>query len=280
MRQDGDGLISKFYKSISIAPSGCWIWIGRRYRVGYGQFNWSDQRWDYAHRFAYQTFNGSLVDGLEIDHMCNNKSCVNPNHLEQVTHAENMRRAYAYKAATSDRCRRGKHKLPPYVRGESRKCSMCRKESDVARRLGKSRSLAASDVIPSAAPACNTSLKVVRPMSFVLREKANMNTIAGDYDILLSEPSEFDLLDAVRALKKPLRLSKHADRVIQLLVFDDLSLDSAARSARLSRNSIRRIMSKTTSALARFIGDGGSLTASLIRFRMNGSHVPTKGLTP
>ena len=76
-----------------IAESGtCWVWLGERTREGYGRFairsrNRSAHRWFYERRF------GSLPDGLELDHLCRNKSCVNPMHLEPVTHSENVRRA-------------------------------------------------------------------------------------------------------------------------------------------------------------------------------------------
>lgn len=49
----------------------------------------------YAHRYSYVKFRGAIPEGCEIDHLCRNKKCVNPKHLEAVTRSENMLRAYA-----------------------------------------------------------------------------------------------------------------------------------------------------------------------------------------
>lgn len=73
----------------------CWIWTGATDRNGYGLWTpprGSGVRMGMAHRFAYQSEVGPIPDGLELDHLCRTPSCVNPAHLEPVTHAENMRR--------------------------------------------------------------------------------------------------------------------------------------------------------------------------------------------
>jgi len=70
----------------------CWNWTGHIIRKGYGYFHF-DNKNGLAHRFAYKYWKGEIPKGLEIDHLCNNKKCVNPTHLEAVSHAENMRRA-------------------------------------------------------------------------------------------------------------------------------------------------------------------------------------------
>lgn len=82
-----------------------------------------------AHRFAYELHKGPIPKGLEIDHLCRNTLCVNPNHLEAVTHRENVRRGTSPTArnAMKSECKRG-HPLDEkntYLDGTGRKCKKC-----------------------------------------------------------------------------------------------------------------------------------------------------------
>ena len=70
----------------------CWIWRGTILKIGYGSCSYR-HRATYAHRIAYEIYVGPIPRGLELDHLCRVTRCVNPAHLEPVTHAENMRRA-------------------------------------------------------------------------------------------------------------------------------------------------------------------------------------------
>lgn len=71
----------------------CWLWRGATNKSGYGNF-WDGERNVSAHRFAF----GEVPEGLEIDHLCSVRNCVNPDHMEAVTHAENVRRSSRWKA--------------------------------------------------------------------------------------------------------------------------------------------------------------------------------------
>lgn len=74
----------------SIDPGGCWEWAGRRDKRGYGIVHFLGHL--RAHQVAYDLLVGSVPVGLELDHLCRNPSCVNPAHLEAVTHQENILR--------------------------------------------------------------------------------------------------------------------------------------------------------------------------------------------
>jgi hypothetical protein len=70
---------------------GCWEWTGARAPSGYGRFT-DNYRQRIAHRVAYEITVGPISDDLTIDHLCGNKGCVRPSHLEPVTRGENVRR--------------------------------------------------------------------------------------------------------------------------------------------------------------------------------------------
>ena len=110
----------------------CWQWQGSL-RSGYGLF-WSNGQAVSAHRFAYEEQYGEIPLGLELDHLCRNKPCVNPNHLEPVTHAINMSRAYVKRNLTTY-CKRGHPMEDAYIRKDNgkRQCQSCIKLRSLAR---------------------------------------------------------------------------------------------------------------------------------------------------
>ncbi len=82
---------ARFWANVEMpTEDGCWVWLGHRI-TGYGGF-WAGGKNVMAHRYAYGLFGGVIPRGLEIDHLCRDRSCVNPKHMEPVTHIENCRR--------------------------------------------------------------------------------------------------------------------------------------------------------------------------------------------
>ena len=79
--------IERFLAKV-VKTDSCWLWNGFTTNEGYGRFDKQS-----VHRFSYQHYIGAIPEGLEIDHLCNVRNCVNPEHLKPVTQKENVRRA-------------------------------------------------------------------------------------------------------------------------------------------------------------------------------------------
>ena len=107
----------------------CWVWLKSRYANGYGQYSRRDGYRGLAHRAYYQIHVGPIPDGFVLDHLCRNRACVNPDHLEPVARGENTRRGGN---AAKTHCDHG-HPLSGdnlYVdpRGR-RQCKACRRQA-------------------------------------------------------------------------------------------------------------------------------------------------------
>lgn len=131
-----------FWMNVKRVPGGCWEWAAGRNeaRRGYGQVKFQG-RVRQAHLVAYELLVGPIPAGLQVDHLCRNTACVNPDHLEPVTARENVLRSDAPSAIAvrTGGCARG-HLLTPdnvYRRPSKptkRECRKCMYEAQKARR--------------------------------------------------------------------------------------------------------------------------------------------------
>lgn len=121
----------RFWPKVQQTDS-CWLWIGGLDSKGYGQFRVDSSRKIVAHRFAYMLLIGDVPSGMVLDHLCRVRRCVNPEHLEPVTDAENIRRGDVVR----DQCRNGHAYVPENVKlvGGFRKCVTCLRRRESRRR--------------------------------------------------------------------------------------------------------------------------------------------------
>lgn len=135
--------LERFSKKYIVLQNECWQWIGGKGVDGYGLVHLNNVIYR-AHRVAYTIHKGPIPDGLQLDHLCRNILCVNPNHLEAVTQEENMRRSPFYGANSkmikarreATHCQRGHeftedniywNKNPECRSGFARQCIACQR---------------------------------------------------------------------------------------------------------------------------------------------------------
>ncbi len=129
-------LPERLRKRVSLQPcrvkgliGNCWRWNGPLYN-GYGRQSWAGINTEKAHRVAYILMVGPIAPELELDHLCQNRACINPLHLEPVTREENIRRSHVVGKGngTKTHCRNGHEYTPQntYWYGPHRSKRHCR----------------------------------------------------------------------------------------------------------------------------------------------------------
>lgn len=118
---------ARFWENVD-KSGDCWLWRGYLKPNGYGTFYPGGGRGApkvYAHRYAYELVVGPIPEGAEIDHTCNVRCCVNPAHMEPVSHRTNLDRAVERRT----QCKHGHTLADAYRIAGNRVCRTCRIEA-------------------------------------------------------------------------------------------------------------------------------------------------------
>jgi len=129
-----DDVLERVLNRIMVSDTDCWEFQGCRLKSGYGRVGWNGRLW-LTHRITYTFLVGDIPDDLEIDHLCKNKPCCNPEHLEPVTRSENIRRGTQWhhtveRESSKTRCPRGHQydQINTYITAKGhRQCRLCKR---------------------------------------------------------------------------------------------------------------------------------------------------------
>jgi hypothetical protein len=130
--------IARFHSRYEVRDAGyetpCWIWTWRLNKAGYGLFGITRMGFRteaFAHRAAHMLFVGQIPEGFEIDHKCRNRACVRPEHLQLLTHRDNILVGHTFAAVNYSKthCPQGHEYTPEntYTYRRMRQCRTCRK---------------------------------------------------------------------------------------------------------------------------------------------------------
>jgi hypothetical protein len=131
------GITARLFSKVgNMGGQGCWEWEGSKSTAGYGRLDLGNGKTTGAHRAAYLLLVGPIPDQLPLDHLCRNRACIRPSHLEPVTNRINVLRGVGITAkhAVQTHCRRGHPfgggNLRQYrnKKGRRRLCMACRRQ--------------------------------------------------------------------------------------------------------------------------------------------------------
>ena len=129
--------LERFMEKVENLPNGCWRWTAKIHRTGYGLFSIRHATHATAHRWLYERLYGPLPADNDLDHLCRNRWCVNPAHIEPVTRQVNLLRGKTIPAAHAAKthCPQGHAYTPEntYLYRGMRMCVACRRERDRTR---------------------------------------------------------------------------------------------------------------------------------------------------
>ena len=124
--------MERFWEKVDTTGE-CWVWTAA-VSNGYGRFATPKGRTNLAHKFLYEETVGPVPEGMELDHLCRNRACVRPDHLEPVTRKENLNRSPILNRVNRKKrthCKKGHEYTAEntYTWREMRKCRTCHREN-------------------------------------------------------------------------------------------------------------------------------------------------------